>query len=278
MQKNRVPCIKTGDFAHMCGTNKRTLIHYDEIGLFSPAYTNELGYRFYSEDQCDVFQTIACLKEIGMPLKEIKAYITGRSPQNLKKLLDEQHQKIRSEIAHLKRIDQVIQTKRDLVTLSTMVQPDQVTLETCPEEYLILSEAVNSSSHDKIIHRLYEHIAFCNAAGLNAGHPYGAMLSTDKLADGIYDTYAYFFTKITAPPEGHLCYVKPAGSYAITYLKGNYYEADEAFARLLSYIQKQGLTMSDYVYKEAILDEIAVRSPREFLTKISILVTDSADR
>ena len=34
MQKNDIPCIKTGDFAKLCGTNKRTLIHYDEIGIF----------------------------------------------------------------------------------------------------------------------------------------------------------------------------------------------------------------------------------------------------
>ena len=69
MQKLNIPCIKTGEFAKLCGTNKRTLFHYDEIGLFSPAYTDEKGYRYYSENQCDVFFTITCLKELGMPLR-----------------------------------------------------------------------------------------------------------------------------------------------------------------------------------------------------------------
>ena len=69
MQKLDIPCIKTGEFAALCGTNKRTLFHYDEIGLFSPALTDEKGYRYYSENQCDVFFTITCLKELGMPLK-----------------------------------------------------------------------------------------------------------------------------------------------------------------------------------------------------------------
>ena len=81
MQKFSVPCIKTGDFAKLCNTNKRTLIHYDEIGLFSPAYTDEKGYRYYSENQCDTFFTITCLKEIGMPLKEIKQYIDHKNPE-----------------------------------------------------------------------------------------------------------------------------------------------------------------------------------------------------
>lgn len=43
MQKFNIPCIKTGDFAKLCDTNKRILFHYDEIGLFSPAYTDEKG-------------------------------------------------------------------------------------------------------------------------------------------------------------------------------------------------------------------------------------------
>ena len=55
MYKNRV-------FAKLCNTNKRTLFHYDEIGLFSPILTDDKGYRCYTENQCDVFFTITCLK------------------------------------------------------------------------------------------------------------------------------------------------------------------------------------------------------------------------
>ena len=66
MQKLKNACIQTGNFAKLCNTNKRTLIHYDEIGLFKPAYIDEKGYRYYSESQFDVFFTITCLKELGM--------------------------------------------------------------------------------------------------------------------------------------------------------------------------------------------------------------------
>ncbi|MDD3218704.1 MAG: MerR family transcriptional regulator [Lachnospiraceae bacterium] len=272
MQKNRIPCIKTGEFAKLCGTNKRTLIHYDEIGLFSPAYTNELGYRYYSEDQCDVFNTIVCLKDIGMPLKEIKGYIEGRNPQDLKKLLREQHEKIKAEIAHLNRIDQVIETKIHLVDISDSITANTVILEYCPEEYLILSPPVNSDSHDIIIPILYEHIAFCNKHQLNTGHPYGAMIDKCSLKTGAFDTYAYFFTKVSNPPVSCAYYTKPAGNYVTTYLKGNYYEAESAYQNLLHYMETAHLEIADYSYKEAILDEVAVKDSAEFLTKISILV------
>ena len=116
MQKFSIPCIKTGDFAKLCGTNKRTLIHYDEIGLFKPAYTDERGYRYYSENQFDVFFTITCLRELGMPLKEIGAFLSHRSPESLKELLLEQQKEVLREEARIKKIKQVIDTKLSLVS------------------------------------------------------------------------------------------------------------------------------------------------------------------
>ena len=200
MQKFSVPCIKTGDFAKLCNTNKRTLIHYDEIGLFSPAYTDEKGYRYYSENQCDTFFTITCLKEIGMPLKEIKQYIDHKNPEDLQTLLLQQQQKVEADFARLHRIRQVIDTKLQLIHAGEHLQfsdsVSAVSLEDFPEEYLIVSPPLHTSDHEKIFSAIYQHIAYCNHNLLNAGHPYGAMLATKELLQGHQDVYAHFFTKV----------------------------------------------------------------------------------
>lgn len=276
MQKFNTPCIKTGEFASLCGTNKRTLFHYDEIGLFSPARTDEKGYRYYSESQCDVFFTITCLREIGMPLKEIKEYIDRRSPAALKSLLLEQQAKVSQELERLKRIQQVIQTKINLVDASEspscrMASPS-IHLEEMPEEYLVISPRIDTNDHDVIIRTICGHIGYCRRHSLNAGHPYGAMLTVQSLAKGQLDTYAYFFTKVNSIPEGHPYHIKPAGLYAVTYLKGNYYDASKAYEQLFSYIHQKGLIPGTFSYKEAILDEIAASDESEYITKISIEV------
>lgn len=72
--------IQTAEFAKMCGTSKRTLIHYEEIGLFSPQRRESNGYRYYSEQQYEVFQVIDTLKSLGMPLRDIKAYLEQAKP------------------------------------------------------------------------------------------------------------------------------------------------------------------------------------------------------
>src|SRR5690625_34215 len=69
-----------GEFAHLCKVNKQTLIYYERIGLFSPIYKDEKGYRYYSVSQYDFFSVIELLKEIGMPLKEIQHYMANKSP------------------------------------------------------------------------------------------------------------------------------------------------------------------------------------------------------
>lgn len=279
MQKFNDPCIKTGDFARLCGTNKRTLIHYDEIGLFKPAYTDDRGYRYYSESQFDVFFTINCLSKLGMPLREIGAFLNHRNPQALKKLLLEQREEVLKEEERIRKTRQVIETKLALVSLQEKLESNQagsstehIFQEYTPEEYMILSDPLNTNDHEAIIHTLCSHIGYCNKNNLNAGHPYGAMLAVSELRQGHLDTYAYFFTKVIDRPEDFPFHIKPAGTYAVAYLKGDYYDSEETYRKLFQWIDENGFRTGQYSYKEAIIDELAADSSEEYLTKISVQI------
>ena len=279
MQKFNDPCIKTGDFARLCGTNKRTLIHYDEIGLFKPAYTDDRGYRYYSESQFDVFFTINCLSKLGMPLKEIGAFLNHRNPQALKKLLLEQREEVLKEEERIRKTRQVIETKLALVSLQEKLESNQagsstehIFQEYTPEEYMILSDPLNTNDHEAIIHTLCSHIGYCNKNNLNAGHTYGAMLDVSELRQGHLDTYAYFFTKVIDRPEDFPFHIKPAGTYAVAYLKGDYYDSEETYRKLFQWIDENGFRTGQYSYKEAIIDELAADSSEEYLTKISVQI------
>jgi DNA-binding transcriptional MerR regulator len=63
--------------AHLSGVSVRTLHFYDEIGLLKPASHAANGYRLYEEPQLLVLQQILFYRELGFPLKHIKA-ILGR--------------------------------------------------------------------------------------------------------------------------------------------------------------------------------------------------------
>lgn len=276
MQKNPNPCINTGDFARLCNTNKRTLLYYDEIGLFRPAFTDANGYRYYSENQCDLFFTIRCLQEIGMPLKEIRSYIEHRSPEALQQLLEQQKQKVQQELQKLHRIQQVIDNKLGLVELSRQPQVTahigSVGLEQLPQEYLVISPPINTDEHDKVFAALCSHIGYCSRHHLNAGHPYGAMVSTAFLAQEQWGCYSHFFTKVVDEPAGHPCHIKPAGEYAVTYLAGDYYNATPAFRLLRDFLVQHQFRHGEFCYKEAVLDEVSRSDPSGYLTRISVQV------
>ena len=67
--------FRIGEFARVNGVTKHTLIHYDDIGLLTPAITEENGYRYYIDKQYSDFSNISQLKKLGLSLKEIDEYI-----------------------------------------------------------------------------------------------------------------------------------------------------------------------------------------------------------
>ncbi|PLR76273.1 MerR family transcriptional regulator [Bacillus sp. V3-13] len=71
--------MRVKEVADLVGISVRTLHHYDEIGLLTPAETTEAGYRLYSDDNLQMLQQILFFKELGFPLKKIKDIINSPS-------------------------------------------------------------------------------------------------------------------------------------------------------------------------------------------------------
>ena len=65
-----------GEVSKCQNISKQTLIFYDKIGLFQPAYVDpNNGYRYYSANQIDYLDTILIMKKIGFSLSEIKKHM-----------------------------------------------------------------------------------------------------------------------------------------------------------------------------------------------------------
>ena len=82
--------LTIGQFAALHGINKKTLMWYDEIGLFKPASIDpENGYRYYHYQQSPILETILLLRELDVSIPEIQDFMKNRSAGNMKCLLDE---------------------------------------------------------------------------------------------------------------------------------------------------------------------------------------------
>jgi DNA-binding transcriptional MerR regulator len=84
----RARLVSIGRFAVLVGLPKSTLRFYDEQGLMHPAHVDSGSrYRYYGLEQLDVAMTIGVLRDMGVPLGEIKA-ILDTGPEETQRVLE----------------------------------------------------------------------------------------------------------------------------------------------------------------------------------------------
>src|SRR3954453_19049789 len=94
---------KIGELARRTGLTVRTLHHYDQIGLLSPADRSEGGHRVYGDDDVRRLYRIVSLRSLGFPLDAIGA------------VLDRDGVDARAAVAdHLHRLEDQIARDREL--------------------------------------------------------------------------------------------------------------------------------------------------------------------
>ena len=62
--------------ARLAGVSVRTLHHYDQIGLLSPAERSDAGYRRYGDDDLRRLQQVMFYRELGFALSDISDLVS----------------------------------------------------------------------------------------------------------------------------------------------------------------------------------------------------------
>lgn len=196
MQKNLKDYFTTGEFARLCNVKKQTLFHYDDIGILSPEIVGDNGYRYYSYQQLEVFSTISMLKELDMPLAEIKSYLDHRNPQGFLRLLEKQQKEVDEKIKELQWLKRFITTKMELTKEGLSIPTGQILLENRPEEYLIVTDYKGDDEEKAIAAAVTEHLNFCHSLDIYSAYAIGGMIPTECIRQQKGYIYSHFYTKI----------------------------------------------------------------------------------
>ncbi|MGW0808414.1 MerR family transcriptional regulator [Nonomuraea sp. NPDC002799] len=93
---------RIGQLARMAGVSERTLRHYDQIGLLTPAAVDRTSrYRWYGVAELSRLERIRGMRRLGLPLRQIADLLDAPEPQ------------LRQAVADLLAI-----IRRDLATLA----------------------------------------------------------------------------------------------------------------------------------------------------------------
>lgn len=89
--------------AALTGVSIRTLRYYDAIDLLRPTALTEGGYRLYDEDALERLYLILLYRELGFPLKEIKALLSAQD-YDRNRILERQIALLEQKIAHTQNL------------------------------------------------------------------------------------------------------------------------------------------------------------------------------
>jgi DNA-binding transcriptional MerR regulator len=92
--------FRIGEFAKLAGVTVRALRHYEQLGLFAPARVDEAtGYRFYSTDQLSVIDRLLALRDLGIPLRELRSPQLSKHRERLRLEIELQSERLRRLLA-----------------------------------------------------------------------------------------------------------------------------------------------------------------------------------
>ncbi|WP_371517953.1 MerR family transcriptional regulator [Kitasatospora sp. NBC_01300] len=113
-----------GAVAKIAKVTVRTLHHYDEIGLLSPADRTRTGYRRYRDADLDRLQQILFYRELGFPLEEIAAILDDDSVSPSEHLR-RQHRLLTDRIRHLQDLATAVEHAMEARRMGIQLSPEE---------------------------------------------------------------------------------------------------------------------------------------------------------
>jgi DNA-binding transcriptional MerR regulator len=96
--------LTVGDFSRATHLSVKTLRHYHQVGLLEPATVNpDTGYRYYSAGQIPAAQVIRRLRDLEMPVADVKAVLAAPDAPARNALIAAHLNRLEARPAHLPR-------------------------------------------------------------------------------------------------------------------------------------------------------------------------------
>lgn len=101
--------LPIGRFARLTGLSIGALRHYDELDLIRPAEVDRFtGYRRYRREQVETARAIARLRDLEVPLDEIRVVLAADDPAEWRRRVAEHRARIEARINRLQRVLHVL--------------------------------------------------------------------------------------------------------------------------------------------------------------------------
>ena len=263
--------LTIGQFAALHGINKKTLMWYDEIGLFQPTVINpDNGYRCYNYYQSPLLETILLLRDLDVSITEIQDFMQNRSAEKMKTLLEEKIAALDLQIMHLKAVRKTLCSHQQDMDTLLHIDLSEISLVEKEERCLVTVDIDKNTTFEKEVELITAETAKYQLGRLHHAS-YGSMLPIDSLQKGHFDDYAKLFIEIPFLQQQRGLHIQPGGTYIRAFYKGGWDGIPLRYREILEYAHNHKLSLSGFSYEKGI-NETVIERVEDYIIQIEIPV------
>lgn len=264
-----------GEMAKMHNIAESTLRYYDEKGIFHPSIVDpQTNYRYYTIDQFSLLDTIKFLRQLNIPLKEIKKYIDERNPTYALNLLEKQQELMLKKQREIEYALAKMEHRIHLIKEATKAKAEQMVMKEIPQRKITAIAVAPNTTDDMFeyyIHSLQKNMRQMDDS-LFSGD-IGVTVAKKGLMQNEFQAYSSVFILLDYMPfQVHSSDEIKEGIFACVYHNGPYEETDETYKKLMKYIDQEGYEVDGDAIEIALIDWSVTENPEEQVTEIQIPV------
>ena len=268
-----------GDFSRINRITPKTLRHYDQIGLLTPARTDEwTGYRYYAPDQLPRIRRILALKELGFSLSEVRVIVDADAP--IEALLVRRESELRQSIvdqqARLAKVREYLARVKTGETMNTSVE-----LKALPE-VIVASMRTTIESYDAYFDVVPRMGDYMRSVGAVCREPEYCFTIYHDGEYREHDIDVEICEAVVEPCEEServkFRTVAAVATAACAVHRGPYERIGDTYNLLFEWIESNGYAAADNP-RESYIDGIWNRQdPEEWTTEVQVPVRPRGDR
>jgi len=269
--------FKIGEIADLFHLNVKTLRYYDEIDLVKPEMIDhETGYRYYSTDQFEQLNTIRYLRELDVPLTEIRQFLNDRNTERIEEILRVQIRQAEEKKQKLDAIQKKLNDRLHQIKDAQKGKKDRPEIKRFPARTaLLLKDSMRPESDLEYPIRLLARnvptaVVFLGKVGLS--------IDQENLAEGRFDGYDSLFLILDQEENASELHESVStvsfrgGSYARILFQGTHRDAACKYRVLTDHIRTEGYEICGNSLEITLIDSGLTTDESQYVTEIQIPV------
>lgn len=264
---------RIGMFSKLGRVTIKTLRHYDEVGLLTPAHVDEEnGYRYYTTNQLFRLNKIIALRQMGFSIPEIADIIDDR---NVAVILEQRKAELTAEREHVAA--QLFRLENYMIEQKEGYSMDyQAVIKEIPAFTVFSLEYVipNYAALAEIMPTVGEKVSKANP-GIQCVKPhycFNVYLDGEYKESDIHVEICQAVTSRGKDGDGIVFKDLPAVTVVSILHQGAYEGLSAAYAYVIQWVEQHGYKITDYV-RESYIDGVWNKdSVNHWLTEIQVPV------